>query len=603
MSDEQNIQSAIKSTFDPSGTNAAKDAFDKVSEAAKGTAGEAKNLGANFLELAEALGVVVALEKLVDFLGEATREFYENEKALRSVTTAAQQFGTEAPKVTKEVEEWSEAMGRLAGVSNDEIMRAMGQQITLTGNVDQAYSRVGLALDYAAAKGVSFAEGENIVNAAIHGKTRALVGAIPGVTRHTQATEAQRLASDYLEKSIRGASVAVNDNAKAAAQAEERWRQLKEQIGGSVAPVITELRNVLLTIPRTLTLISDLSVVWADSVGRNFQAVVHLLGNLKTPIAAWKVFQAERTADELVTDGALKRAYEQNAKEFAQNEAAKTDAAKKGADKRLEVDKLELKAKEKIQRTFVESDWKQFLKDKDRREKAEKLYRKNVLKMQEDTTADVLRYFGIEESGEELKHHKALALLREMQKIKKEAAKQEMEMQFAVANAGIGLATEVFGQTKEVAIATAIVSTYQAAAGQLGMVPVGPWNIALAALMIVSGLAQVANIMNTSPATSGVSTSGSGFDDPGNDAAARQGGRRWANDMIREFSSGVSAGWASGMAGGNPSATTNNNSNTTNNYNVGGIVNPNDREWMKQFARKIALVQQSESQRTIARKT
>jgi len=56
------------------------------------------------------------------------------------------------------------------------------------------------------------------------------------------------------------------------------------------------------------------------------------------------------------------------------------------------------------------------------------------------------------------------------------------------------LARKAFEQGKKMKIASAVISTSAAIAGQLSADPVGPWNVALAAMMGVLGMAQVAII-------------------------------------------------------------------------------------------------------------
>jgi hypothetical protein len=68
---------------------------------------------------------------------------------MRGVATAAKAYGLDVTKTTKETDEWSSAMARLAGVADDQVIRAVGEQLTLTGSLEQAQHRVTLALDYA----------------------------------------------------------------------------------------------------------------------------------------------------------------------------------------------------------------------------------------------------------------------------------------------------------------------------------------------------------------------------------------------------------------------------------------------------------------------
>jgi hypothetical protein len=127
----------------------------------------------------------------------------------------------------------------------------------------------------------------------------------------------------------------------------------------------------------------------------------------------------------------------------------------------------------------------------------------------------------------------------------------------------------------------------------------GIYGPVLAAIVIASGLAQVAKISSTNPDR----TAGSGFDDPRNDAAAYLGGRRWAADMIGEWTKGVSSGWASGM-GSQTNNTTNDNRRTFNVHMHGaGLIDPNNVQMAKQFKRTLDLIDvQIDGQRATARR-
>jgi hypothetical protein len=177
----------------------------------------------------------------------------------------------------------------------------------------------------------------------------------------------------------------------------------------------------------------------------------------------------------------------------------------------------------------------------------------------------------------------------------KEAAKMKRELAGEMALSLIGIGQALFGESKELAIAEAIISTLLAANKVLP-------NYYLAAAVIAAGMANVAKISSTEP--KGDSSQGRGFDNPSNDRAAYLGGRRWAADMIGEFTKGVSSGWASGMAAG---ATTNTNTyDQSRTYNVhlhGGLIDPNDQQMAKRLYRTLQIVgTQVEGQRATARR-
>jgi len=180
----------------------------------------------------------------------------------------------------------------------------------------------------------------------------------------------------------------------------------------------------------------------------------------------------------------------------------------------------------------------------------------------------------------------------------KAAQREKLRMAGEYASATVELGYAVFGESKELAIASSVVNTYRAA---IEVLP----NYYLAALVIATGLAQVAKIASTQPSGSGDVSAGRGFDDPRNDQAAYVGGRRWAADMIGEFTKGVSSGWASGMgAGGGSTSNTYDNRRTFNVHMHGaGLIDPNNVQMMKQFKRTLDVIDsQVEGQRSVARR-
>lgn len=124
----------------------------------------------------------------------------------------------------------------------------------------------------------------------------------------------------------------------------------------------------------------------------------------------------------------------------------------------------------------------------------------------------------------------------------KKVAKEKMDLALEATGSIMGSLGEMFGGAKEFAYAEALINTYLGATNALSQ---GDTYSAVfrAAAIIIAGMAQVANIAKTEPKKSG------GFDNPAHDAMAYAGGMRWAQDMIREYSAGLSRGWGDGMMG------------------------------------------------------
>lgn len=141
-----------------------------------------------------------------------------------------------------------------------------------------------------------------------------------------------------------------------------------------------------------------------------------------------------------------------------------------------------------------------------------------------------------------------LALKRRFAKaeeqIEKEKARAKQEAMFTLAKLTVELLGTIFGENKAVAIAAAFVNTAEGVTKALASLP-PPFSFAAAAITGAIGAAQIAKIMSTNPgggggAGGGDITAGRGFDDPVNDRLAFVGGQRWASDMLRNITGGMS---------------------------------------------------------------
>ncbi len=124
-----------------------------------------------------------------------------------------------------------------------------------------------------------------------------------------------------------------------------------------------------------------------------------------------------------------------------------------------------------------------------------------------------------------------------------DAIHQSQTAQFAAAEA-VAAATTLFGESKALSIASAIIDTWGAVNAVLP-------NFPLAALVAAAGLANVIKIRSTEPSGSSAGSTtvtGPGFDDPIHDRLARMGGRRWAEDMLRNLNIGLSEGMLQSIA-------------------------------------------------------
>lgn len=112
--------------------------------------------------------------------------------------------------------------------------------------------------------------------------------------------------------------------------------------------------------------------------------------------------------------------------------------------------------------------------------------------------------------------------------MEQEERRADLEAQAKYAEEAAGIARALFGKSKMGRIAEALAHTYAGAARAFADYP-WPVDVAVAAMVTVQGLAQVANIEKTN----------AGFDSPANDAIAESFGRRWARDLVQKIDFGV----------------------------------------------------------------
>lgn len=265
--------------------------------------------------------------------------------------------------------------------------------------------------------------------------------------------------------------------------------------------------------------------------------------------------------------------------------------------------------------------WERYLeKVREMNAKELKEYQKNQL---------LIRKIGVEELKETLdRRQKEADAEQRMREKSAETAHKFTELrkqqELDLARGVIGLTETIFGQSKATAIAQAIINTYEGATKALAQG--GAYGPALAALVIATGLAQVATIVSTEPgggvpssattaSASGGETGtgtvsgagGRGFDDHGNDAAARAGGYRWAKDMVSHWGAGASAGWQAGMLGavgsGGNGTTVDNSRTYSVQIAVPGVQDPTTTASLKRFGRHLSQVEkQIEGARVISRR-
>lgn len=211
---------------------------------------------------------------------------------------------------------------------------------------------------------------------------------------------------------------------------------------------------------------------------------------------------------------------------------------------RLKNDNLSAKDRERIERELAETENKIYKIDADNYKKAQD-EKKKVLdgwtRHIGQSAKDQLKA-NIKAIEDDLKKYKWS--IEEKKKMEKALAALKKKLnQMSLSEAGdiamqVGeLGKTMFGESKEAAVASAIINTLVGATKAFA--EGGIAGFVTGALVLAAGMAQVQEIQSTEPAGAGT-----GFDDPDNDMMMRLTFKRWAQDASREMLGGLQDGFS-----------------------------------------------------------
>lgn len=596
MADEKiGLEAALSSTADTSGADKMADALDKTKKSAEGAGEAAQKAGVDYTKLGEVLAGFVATAGIIDFLNDSIKAFYEDEKAIRAVTAAATVWGANQEEWREKTSKFTEALSKLSGVADDELTAAIGKVATATGDLGEGMRRTNLAVDIVAGGGAkTFAEAFKMVEQATNGAGKEIRNLVPEVAKAQDRAEFAAIAVHGLEQRFRGANAALNDHAKQADIATAKWQLFQKEIGSYVLPAVNWVRDALQDVVLFIEKWAQKAGIWFDDLGQHltiFGKTIDLVlhGKFKESndyVSRELAALAKRTADNFA---AIDKDF---VDKKAKNVAELLKIVKAGADGEVTVNKdlkeKKIKSLDETQHYML----KQYYDGLAAQEKAYKKHTDWMIKETHRLNAEILK-------DEKHRWKEAEEVMRasthEMAKRYAAFAKLKYDLEASVATGTLELAGEAFGMQKEMAIASATINAASAFISALAA-PY-PMDIILPVLVAAEAALQIANIVQQDAPSVGAISSSSmqtltsgGFDDPMNDQAAYLGGRKWANDMIGNFTAGVSQGWASGLgasSGPTYNQTFDNSRRTTINA---GIMDPNDIEHVKKLVRKINMV-------------
>lgn len=605
----------LKSRYDGDAMKAAQADFKRTQDAAKKTDESFKDMGYSADALKQQLTGLLAFTTVVAQFREGFEQVAALEQAMNQLERATKRNGDNFDVVKGKIVGMADALKKAAGVDDDAAIKKMVSLYNATGDVANAMNLVALAADVAVGSGLEFQQASDLVTKAATGEVGELKRLGITIDENGTKTEKATRGLDALQKTFGGAANGAKGLKVELDRLNESYEDMRNSLVEKLTPAIGVAMNLIksffVALDGAWRLFSDAVVGTLGFFGK-FGSYMKAL--LSGDLAGMKAAVSGMGAEVKGTYDSMVAGAEATKKKIADIWAAPAGGGIKAGKatgivtpgggggsalaEQINEWQQEMNRWHQIQGALNLEFLKKKLADEKKHEDAKLALRKHGAKETERIEKQL-------DAERERLMDAQTKRIRDEVMLRKAAEEAKSVAMLSSAEQAVTLAGTVFGESKELAIAQAIISTYQGAAGALAMTPWSPYNFVLAGLVIATGLAQVAKIVSTEPSGGGDATRGQGFDNPSSDAAARLGGRRWAADMIGEFTGGVREGWAAGMMGsargGN---TTNYDQRRT--YNVhlhgAGLIDPSNQQMLLQLKRNLDMVgSRVDSQRTLAR--
>jgi hypothetical protein len=470
---------------------------------------------------------------------EGTQEFMVQERALNAISNTAKQFGQDG----KEAADGALALARgleAVGFNETEVIQGTQRLMVVTRDHAQAISASSLAADVAIKTGNDYGSMLTIIQALLTNSPRGLLMA------HRQLGIEATDAADALAKisaMARGAAQQLKDTTAAAAGfstiIKERWKDLGGFVASIWAPMARfaadyEKKQEEATIEleyrfkRMIGATADADAWYAEAIKKWKEKFGIPLGE-----AMAKLTPADKSLEELGkktsvimkklgedVDAEVKKEEEAQKKReealeewwAAAQETGKTE--QKYEEEKLKRENERRKTRLKEIRDFHAQELADFTAMLDKEEKAQNKFNKDQQRDQKDAgkafakfnvdeLADVLARVNEEQAAQE-RAGTATAAMEE----KWAAEKKQLQEEIVISS--IASIADAFGAHKEVAIAEAIIGTLVSARNASQTMPFFPVGLAMMALALAEGFAQVKQIESTTIGSGGGGGGGAG---------------------------------------------------------------------------------------------
>ena len=188
----------------------------------------------------------VALGGLVAGLGDAVKGAMEDEQAQKLLARQLQKTTAATDAQIAGVESYITAQGKLKGVTDDELRPALAGLVRATKDIDEAQKAANLAMDVAAAKGMSLETVTKAMEKAYGGNMGALAKLSPELKQMIKDGASLDEVMAEMSKTFGGAAV---DSANTAAGSMKRLGvalgEAKEGVGAALLPILEKALPVL----------------------------------------------------------------------------------------------------------------------------------------------------------------------------------------------------------------------------------------------------------------------------------------------------------------------------------------------------------------------
>jgi len=223
-----------------------------------------------------ALPAAAAVAGLAAAMGDAVKAAMDDEKSQQMLARQLKATTGATDDQIKSVEKYITAQGRNLGITDDQLRPALAGLVRVTKDVNEAQNAASLAMDIAAAKGVSLETVSKALERAYGGNTAALAKLDPSVRDMIKGGATLEEVFAKMTGTFGGAAKeASNTAAGGFAKLKLSLDETKESIGAALLPVLQKVLPYL-----------QKAADWAQDNPKAFTIVAAAIGGIATALLA-----------------------------------------------------------------------------------------------------------------------------------------------------------------------------------------------------------------------------------------------------------------------------------------------------------------------------